>query len=49
MKIAYFSKKFKTLEYFNSHNTTKIISCNTLDYAKKVIKKTGITQDIRLR
>lgn len=36
---AYFSKKFKILEYFDSKNTTEKVYCESLKMAKFILKK----------
>ena len=46
---AIFSKRFKNLEYFTSCNESRIVSCESLAIAKKIIEKTGIDQDIMIK
>lgn len=47
-KTATWSKKFKSLEYFTSRNTTTHKQCDTAAKARAIIKNSGIQQTLKV-
>lgn len=47
-RIAKWSKKFKSLEYWDSKNTNVNVNCDSLKKAKVIIKNSKIEQKLKI-
>jgi len=43
-KTAYFSKRFKALQYWDSKNTTRTVRSTTIKKAREIIEASGVEQ-----
>jgi len=48
MKSALFNKRMHYLILWDTRNTTMTINCESLEYARARIEKTGIEQELRV-
>lgn len=48
-KTAKFSKKFKSLTYWTSKNTSTTVNCENLKKAKAIVKNSKIEQKIEMK
>jgi hypothetical protein len=47
-KVAKFSKKFKTLKYWTSKNTSTTVNCENMKKAKAIVKNSNVDQKIEM-
>lgn len=48
-KTAVFSKQAKTLQYFDSRNTQVTVNAANVAQARKIIKRSGVDQELEIR
>lgn len=48
-RIAYYSNRYRTIEYWTSRNTTTVVNCDNVHKAKSLIKNSGVEQELRVK